>query len=51
MKRLIIEFENEIYWLYDDSEKNLLFYSDKIKELAGWLEQNIQDKKHYSLQA
>ena len=49
MKRLVIEYENDIYWLYDSNEKTLLYYSDKVRELAEWLEKNIQNKKHYNL--
>jgi hypothetical protein len=49
MKRLVIEYENDIYWLYDSNEKTLLYYSDKVKELAEWLEKNIQNKKQYDL--
>ena len=49
MKRLVIEYENDIYWLYDSNEETLLYYSDKVKELAEWLEKNIQNKKQYSI--
>ena len=49
MTRLVIEYENDIYWLYDSNEKTLLYYSDKVKELAEWLEKNIQNKKQYSI--
>ena len=49
MKRLVIEYENDIYWLYDSNEETLLYYSDKVRELAEWLEKNIQNKKQYGL--
>ena len=44
MKRFVVEYENEVFWIYDSSEKNLLFYTDIAKDLSKWLEKNIQDK-------
>ena len=49
MKRLVIEYENDIYWLYDSNEETLLYYSDKVRELAEWLERNIQNEKQFVL--
>ena len=44
MKRFVVEYEDEIFWLYDDTEQNLLIYTDKVRELAEWIEQNVQEK-------
>ena len=38
--KIIIEFENDIWWVYDESEKIMLFHTGKIKELADWIENN-----------
>jgi hypothetical protein len=44
MNRIILEFENEIYWIYDSTEKDLLFYTDDIKELSVWVKETMSDK-------
>ncbi len=38
--KIIIECENDIWWVYDESEKNLLLHTGKIDELAKWIEDN-----------
>ena len=38
--KIVIEFENEVWWVYDESEKNLLFHTGKIDDLAKWIEDN-----------
>ena len=42
--KIVIEYENEVWWVYDESEKTLLIHTGKIKELAAWIENNTVDQ-------
>ena len=42
--KIIVECENSIWWVYDESEEILCFYTDKIDDLAKWIETNTIKK-------
>ena len=38
---MILEYDADIYWLYDEGG-GLLTYTDKEDELANWLKENAR---------
>ena len=47
-RKIVIERESEVFWVYDADEENLLLYTDKVNAIARWLESNMMPTDHTS---
>jgi hypothetical protein len=45
MNRIFIEYESEIYFVYDSDEKALLTHTSDVKMLTEWIENNLEDTR------
>jgi hypothetical protein len=49
-KKIVIECESDVFWVYDADEKNLLLYTDKVNAIARWLESNMMNTEpHHTI--
>jgi hypothetical protein len=47
-KKIVIECESDVFWVYDSEEEKLLLYTDKVNTIAQWLKSNMLNKEHTS---
>lgn len=48
-KKIVIERESEVFWVYDAEEEKLLLYTDKVNSIARWLESNMMNTEPHHI--